>query len=350
MKYKFYTTSESAWQAMLETIQEAKHYIFLESYILIEDELTRKLLQAIKERAAAGVNVKIVVDRIGNFWFSNLPVIEYTKIGIEILFFSRLLNRNHRKVLIIDGQTAFIGGVNIRGGYAKWTDLHVKLSEKFLIKKIIKSFARVYSLAGGSDLRVVCHLRRGQTALSRRAIYHAKTFLIEHWPFRRSSTLSDYYKRKIMEAKSNIFIVTPYFTPHRWLINSLRRAAERGVLVEILIPAKTDSLFLDAANWIFAEELSDSVKFLFFPEMNHAKVLLIDGKEGMIGSNNIDARSFDFNLETGIVFQQKDMIGDLKEILDQWRKSAVPYDKMPVWRPWYYRPLKFFIELIQPGL
>ncbi|MDO8442908.1 MAG: phosphatidylserine/phosphatidylglycerophosphate/cardiolipin synthase family protein [bacterium] len=350
MKYKFYTTSESAWQAMMETIQGAKQYIFLESFILIEDELTKKLLEAIKDRAAAGVKVKIIVDRVGNFWFGRLSVDEFIKNGIEILFFSRLLNRNHRKILVVDGQTAFIGGVNIHGSYAKWTDLHVRLNGKFLIKKITKSFATVYSLAGGADPQVIRYLKRWRASSPRHAIYHAKTFLIEHWPFRRSSTLSDYYKHKIAEAKDSIVIVTPYFIPHRWLIGSLRQAAKRGVLVEVLIPQKTDSSFLDAANRIFTEELTGGIKFLFLPEMNHAKVLLIDGKEGMIGSNNIDARSFDFNLETGIVFQQKDMVRDLKEILDKWRKSAVLYGEMQVWRPWYYYFLKFLIKLIQPGL
>jgi len=350
MKYKFYTTSESAWQAMMETIQGARHSIFLESFILIEDELTKKLLDAIKDKAVAGVNVKLIVDRVGNFWFGRLPVSEFIKNGIEILFFSRLLNRNHRKIMVVDGQTAFIGGVNIHGRYAKWTDLHVRLNGKFLIKKITQSFARVYSLAGGADPQVIRYLKCWRSDSPRYAIYHAKTFLIEHWPFRRSSTLSDYYKYKIAKAKNSIVIVTPYFIPHRWLINSLKQAIMRGVSVEVLIPQKTDSQFLDAANWIFAEELSRGAKFLFLPEMNHAKVLLIDGKEGMIGSNNIDARSFDFNLETGIVFQQKDMIIDLERILNKWRKSAVLYSEIQAWHPWYYRPLKFLIKLIKPIL
>ena len=74
-------------------------------------------------------------------------------------------------------------------------------------------------------------------------------------------------------------------------------------------------------------------KFLFLPEMIHAKILLVDDKEGMVGSNNIDARSFDLNLETGIIFQRSDMIISLKDILKKWRESAVPYGEMPLWRP-----------------
>ena len=68
--------------------------------------------------------------------------------------------------------------------------------------------------------------------------------------------------------------------------------------------------------------------------MIHAKILLVDDKEGMVGSNNIDARSFDLNLETGIIFQRSDMIISLKDILKKWRESAVPYGEMPLWRPW----------------
>ena len=352
MKYKFYTSSEKAWQAMRDAVLEAKHSIYLESYILVEDELTKNFFQAIKEKAAAGVKIKIIVDRVGSFWGNFLPGVKSAEEGIEILFFRRffLFSGNHRKVLIIDEKVVFIGGVNISGKYAKWLDLHVRLEGKFFLRKILQSFAGVYKLAGGVDPQIGKYLKRWRNERPRRVLYEAKIFLIEHWPFRRRSALISYYKRKIAESEKSIVFVTPYFVPHRWLIESLDGAVKRGVSVEILLPKKTDTALLDAANWIFAEELSDKIKFLFFPEMNHAKILLIDDKEGMVGSNNIDSLSFDLNLEAGIIFKRKDMLMDLKEILKKWRRSAVPYKELPPWHPWYYKILKFFINLIKPVL
>ncbi len=352
MKYKFYTTSEKAWQAMREAVLEAKHSIYLESYILVEDELTKDFFKAIKEKAATGVKVKIIVDRLGSFWGNFLRGVNAAEEGIEILFFRRffLFSGNHRKVLIIDERVVFIGGVNISGKYAKWLDLHIRLEGKFLIRKILQSFAGVYKLAGGADPEIGKYLKRWRDEQPRLVLYEAKIFLIEHWPFRKRSALISYYKKKISEAKKSIVIVTPYFIPHRWLIGSLDAAVKRGVVVEILLPRKTDIVLLDAANWIFAEELSRKIKFLFFPEMNHAKILLIDDKEGMVGSNNIDSLSFDLNLEAGIIFKRKDMLADLKEILKKWRKSAVPFENLSPWHPRYYRILKFFIKLIKPIL
>lgn len=335
---------------MYEAVSGAQKYIYLESYILSEDLLTKELLGALKDRARAGVRVKIVADFVGSFGISSSLLAEYAGAGIEILFFRRILNRNHRKVLIVDGKTAFLGGVNIHEKYAKWLDLHLRVSGRFLVEKIIESFARVYQLSGGADLEVIGYLKNKQVRKSRRALYKAKIFFVEHWPFWKSSVLKNYYERKIAEARKSIVIVTPYFVPHRWLIKALDRAVERGVAVEALLPQKTDVAILDAANWIFTEELSDKIKFRFLPEMIHAKVLLIDDKEGMVGSNNITAQSFDFNLETGIIFQQKDMIMDLKEILEKWRVSAMPYDQLPAWHPWYYSIAKFFIKLIRPFL
>ena len=370
---------------MRTAILEAKEYIYLESYILFEDPRTRSFFQALKDKARAGVKVKMVIDQLGSFWVGSLSLSEYAQQGIEILFFRRLWNRNHRKVLIVDGKIVFLGGVNIKGKYAKWLDLHFSLSDRFLIQKILRSFARVYQLAGGIDPTVAGRLKDWRAEKQRRALYKAKIFFIEHWPFRKRSALKNYYERKIVESRESIVMVTPYFIPHRWLIAALDRAIRRGVSVEVLLPKKTDVALLNTANWIFAEELSDrmnphtlsrsikshdnglktptshaakpsgiregvGIKFLFLPEMNHAKVLLVDGKEGMVGSNNIDAQSFDLNLETGVIFQQKNMILDLKQILETWRSSATPYNQLPPWRPWYYRIVKFFIKLIRPLL
>lgn len=350
MKYKFYTTSENAWQAMRLAILGAQDHIYLESYILLEDPLTKNLFQALKDKARAGVKVKIIVDQVGSFWISSSSLAEYADAGIEILFYRRFFSRNHRKVLIIDGKMAFLGGVNIYGKYAKWLDLHLSISDKFFIGNLLKSFAKVYQLSGGADSLAMDHLKKPEAGNRRIALYKAKIFLIEHWPFRRESVLKRYYKNKISGSMRNIVIVTPYFVPHKWFVKAIDGAVRRGVSVEVFLPKKTDLLVADLANWVSAEELSGRINFLFLPEMIHAKILLVDDKEGMVGSNNIDARSFDLNLETGIIFQRSDMIISLKDILKKWRESAVPYGEMPLWRPWYYGIVKSFIKLISPSL
>lgn len=337
-----------AWAAMLASIQQAQKSIFLESFTLADEKYTQNFFQTLREKAKAGVTVKIVADRVGHFWLGWLDKKQMEESGAEVVFYNRWLSRNHRKVLIVDESTAFIGGVELRGKDATWLDLHLRFTGK-LVTHLVHSFVRIYQLAGGRDPKIKLLAKKPMTS-RREVIYKAKIWLMEHWPIHGKTLLRDYYEKKIAEAKGSIVIVTPYFTPHRWLMRSLKAAVKRGVKVEIMMPFKTDVAISNFANYVFARILSDDINFFLLPEMIHAKVLLIDNREGLVGSNNIDAQSFDFNLEAGLVFQQKDMIGDLREILEKWKKSSIAIDKInKPWR-WYHSLFGFFVKLLQPIL
>jgi len=349
VQYRFYTISESAWAAMLEAIRGARHSIYLESFILTDDHVTHNFFETLKSKARAGVQVKIIVDRVGHFWFGSVDKKEFEDAGAEILFFNRWLYRSHRKVLLVDEQVAFLGGVNVRGEYAKWIDLHVKLTG-LLVKSLLKSFSRVYAIAGGKDPAVLALRKSKPASQARLALYKAKSWLIDHWPLKGTSALRYYYRRKCATAQKSIVIVTPYFIPNRWLIRSLQRAANRGVKIEVIVPQKTDVALADVSHRIFAENLKNFAKFLFLPEMNHAKVLLIDDREGLVGSNNIDAQSFDFNLELSVVFRRKDMTGDLKKIIEDWKAKAIPFEQIGYRKKWYHAIVRFIVKLLQPIL
>ncbi len=104
MKYRFYTKSEKAWLAMLEDIKSAKESIYLESFILKDDNLTHSFFEILKSKAAEGVRIRIVVDKTGNFWWGSLDKAGLEKSGAELLFFNRWIHHTHRKILIIDDE------------------------------------------------------------------------------------------------------------------------------------------------------------------------------------------------------------------------------------------------------
>lgn len=350
MKYKFYTNSEKAWLAMLEDIKKTQKSIYLESFILTEDVKTKDFFSVLKEKARQGIKIKIVIDRLADLWYGSVNKEEFKRAGAEVLYFNRWwFYRTHRKVLIVDGEVAYTGGVNVSGLYAKWLDLHVRITG-LLVKNLLSSFSRVYALAGGKDPEILAIKKSKTLAKTQAALYKAKSWLIERWPIKGKSELKRYYKRKCREAKEKIIIVTPYFIPHRWLIKSLKEAARRGIKIEVILPEKTDVPFADISHRVFADELSGLVSFFFIPEMNHAKVLLVDDREGLIGSNNIDAQSFDFNLEASLVFQRKDMVGDLRHILDRWKKMATPFEKIQHYHKWYYKLIGWIIKIFHPIL
>lgn len=348
MKYKFFTKSEKAWKAMFEAVQEAQRSVFLESFILTDDPQTHHFFELLKEKARSGILVKVIVDRAGSFWFGTIDQKAFAEAGAEVLIYNRWFTHTHRKLLIVDEKVGFIGGVNLRGEYADWLDLHMRTSGIF-VKRLLSSFAKIYFLSGGRD-QVVLNFRKWKFAKTDKALYKARTWLLERWPFHGKKALINYYKKKCAEANHSIRIATPYFVPQPWLFKALKKAAKRGVKIEVLIPSVTDVSVIDFAHRYVAKNLISVADFFFMPEMNHAKVLLVDDHEGLIGSNNIDAQSFDFNLEASVVFQRKDMIGDLRAILDKWKNSATPLVDMKFKTRWYDRVLEFFVGLLYPVL
>lgn len=348
MRYKFYTVSEKAWRAMLEDIKNAQKSIYLESFILADDFYTRNFFEVLKNKAREGLKVKIIIDRVGHFWYGSVNKKDFEAAGAEIIFFNRWFWRTHRKTLVVDDKIAYVGGVNIKGDYAKWLDLHLRITGK-LANAVLKSFSRVYELAGGQDPAIL-KLKKKAIGKTRKAIYQAKLWFIDHWPVKGKSALRHHYKKTIGRAENSVMIVTPYFIPHRWLIKLLKTAVKRGVKVEVLIPQHTDVGIINVAHRIFIDNLKNFINFYFLPEMNHAKVLLVDNREGMVGSNNIDALSFDANLEASIAFRRQDIVGDLRQIVDRWKRSALPVKESRNYSRWYDKLLAPLIKLIQPIL
>ena len=345
MRYKFYTTSEKAWEGMLASLKTAQRSIFWESYIFDPEleggELTKEIFQALLEKARGGLTVKIIADYWGSFFFGAQARQQLENAGAEIIFFKghRFFGRNHKKILIIDERTAFIGGVNLAKSHRHWLDLHLRL-EGPIVDYLLRSFAKSYRLSGGQE-----KINSKKSKFNR-----WKIVFIDHWPFKRK-LLKKHYQRACWSAQKNIMIATPYFVPHPWLIKILRRAAGKGVKIDIMIPERSDNFIINMANYVFASLVyKPGINFYFTKEFIHAKALLIDDKEGLVGSQNIDALSFDRNIEGGVAFQRQDMVKKLKEILEQWKSGARLLVFKKNSRRWYRRLPEVIFKLLQPIL
>mgnify|MGYP001568114928 CR=1 FL=1 len=357
MNYTFYTNSVAAFDGMQEALRVAITSIYWESYIFIDDVATHRFLDLLKEKATQGVSVKIVLDSVGSFQFFNAMQRDLASCGIELLFFNPLLPwrnpyrlrrwwflRTHRKLLIIDGRVGFIGGVNIGKHYAGWHDLHLRLEGVF-VRRFVVSFARSYRLSGGRD-RLLLPSRNNVDPAS-----FMNILFLDHSPFGGRSYLRRVYKAHCMAATRRIVIVTPYFVPHRWLMRALQRAIRRGVAVEVIMPKTTDSRLLNLANAVCRElGARRGIMFFLFPEMIHAKALLVDDREGIVGSNNIDALSFDYNLEASVSFSDEHMVGDLRTIIETWKQASTRYYPHAKKKSWYERALILLVKLLQPIL
>lgn len=311
-------------------------------YIFIDDtEESKEIIKLLKEKSKSGVRVIMVLDAFGSYGLSKKVVEEMRDSGVEILFFKWILRRLHRKILIVDDKIAFVGGVNIHHAARAWTDLLIRVEGK-IVSSILWSFRKIYKISGGKDKEIISQKRK--------TFADSRIWLIEHIPFVRKPKLRDAYMEAILKAKQKITLVTPYFLPHRWMKKLLIETSERGIKVEILVPKETDHNFFDRANRRYISMLAEKgIDFYLTNEMNHAKLLLIDDTLALVGSQNVDALSFDFNAEVGLFFTNKKMIDDLQKIVDKWKNNSSYFDE-EVHIIFIDKVFSFVIKWLQPFL
>ena len=321
MRYKFFTSSLRSWQAMWDAIKEAQESVYLEMYIFKDDMPPFDFLNLLGEKAKQGVRVRVILDSFGSAGLSKEAVAGLREAGGQLFFFSRFFYRMHRKILITDEGRVFIGGVNLSERFKFWNDLVVELTDQRIVARAVHSFARVYFDCGGRDPLVLDKNPKVHTG------GRAHNWFVEHLPFRNKFKLKELYRSHISQAQKSIVLVTPYFAPKRWLVAALHHPVLRGVNVEVLVPKATDYFFTDRVNFYYMYKLTNlGINFYVESHMNHAKLMLLDEGEGMVGSNNLDFLSFDLNSEVGVFIKDAGAIEKLWSIVKNWKAGAVKFD------------------------
>ena len=326
-----------SWQAMYEVIASAQKSIYLEMYIFNNDMHEFNFFELLKQKAKTGVRISIILDSFGSGDLSKQAVAELKNVGVEVFFISSFFHHTHRKILVVDENVAFIGGVNLHQSASLWNDLIIKVKGK-IIPLVIRSFAKSYAKCGGKDVFILKYIKNNQI-ISKQVHF----WLVEHFPVLKKNSLKKIYKTNINKAEKSIILVTPYFTPKIWLIAILHQAVLRGVQVEILIPKTTDHSFIDRVNYFFMFKLSKlGIKFYLEKDMNHAKAMIIDSKEGMVGSHNLDFLSFDYNSEVSVFFNDIHAVQKLINIYETWKKDSILFSQItykPGWLDYFLSPI-----------
>lgn len=326
MNYTFFTNSEKTWKALYEDISCANKSISMEMYIF-ENTREYNFYELLQKKSQEWLRVILILDAFGSINLTQHEIDAMKQSGVEILFQSYFFHRAHRKITIIDESVAFIGGVNIHNVASRWNDLVVRV-EGFLVKNIIKSLIKSYRDAGGKDETL---LQSKNTSLEK-----VNAWIIEHSPFRKIFNLKRIYTQHLSHAQKRITLVTPYFIPKRWLRALLHQAVLRWVIVEVLVPEHTDHRIIDRVNYFFMRRLALlGVKFYLETTMNHAKLMVIDDNEWLVGSQNLDILSFDFNSEIGVFFEDREVVSQLTKIADDWKKDATIFDPLHYQSRWF---------------
>jgi len=324
-----YIRGEDKFKAMKEAIQNAKKHIHMEYYIIRNDALGKEIMDLLAEKAASGVKVRLLFDAVG---VHKVPSSFYKKVkknggDVQIAFpllvpfiNTRINYRNHRKILVVDGEVGFIGGFNIgaeylgKGPLGYWRDTHLKicgggvagLQRRFILdwnyaakEKRIKDDTTYYSdkIITPREGKAVQIASSGPDTPGA-AIYSGFLSLIGH-------------------AKKSIYIQTPYFIPDQSIFEALRVACLSGIDVRIIIPNKPDHPFVYWASYSYLGDLIrlGAKGYTYEHGFIHSKTAVFDGEATTIGTANWDIRSFKLNFETNAFIYDKEFGEQMNRII-----------------------------------
>jgi cardiolipin synthase len=314
-KVEIFTNGAQFYPAMRDAIRAADTSVNLEAYIVQPGEAADMLIEAMVERARAGVEVRVVLDAIGSSGMRGAAVRRLSDAGCKINFYQqmkwyrlhRINNRTHRELLVVDGRIAFTGGAGVADwwlkphrGAATWRDTMARL-EGPIVAALQGVFSENWLECCGEILTSPRHwpaLRpEGPTG----------AMLVKSSPSDRATTSRVVFQMLIEGAVREIDISTPYFLPDRALRRALVRAAQRGVHVRIIVPGKASDqrLVRLASRRLYREMLEGGVRiYEYRPAMTHVKALMVDNAWAVIGTTNVDNRSFEHNDEVNVAFRE----------------------------------------------
>jgi cardiolipin synthase len=332
--------------AMLQAISAAKRTITFETYIYWSGEIGQKFADALSERARAGVKVHVTIDWAGSIKMDAALMEQMEEAGVEVQRYrplhwysiTRLNNRTHRKLLVVDGRIGFTGGVGIAdewqgdaGDPDHWRDVHFRI-EGPVVAQVQAAFNDNWVKTTGELLNGEAYFPRLQPA----GDMPAHLFLAS--PAGGAESMHLMYLMAIAAAEETIDITAAYFVPDALLVEALLAARHRGVRVRVLLPGEhidSETVKL-ASKGSWGELLLGGVEiYEYQPTMLHSKVLIIDRELVSVGSTNMDPRSFRLNDEASLNVYDAGFAAEMTAVFERDLQDTVAYD----YRTWKARPL-----------
>ena len=348
-----YTFGEDVYRAMLEAIGQARHEILFESYILKDDAVGTAFKQALIEAAERGVAVHVVFDGFANLvvsrefkrWPDPIHTLEYPVFRPQVFLGPRHWGRDHRKILVVDGEVGFVGGYNIGEEYAtQWRDTHVRVTGP-AAHELENTFVDFWNH----------HRREGQPWLSDDRVREWGHQVRAHRnaPSRLLFPVRGMYLEAIDRASETVWITQGYFIPDSEILEELLKARRRGVDVKVILPERSNHVVADwVARYYFEQLLEGGVElWLYQNAMVHAKTAVVDGRWATVGTTNIDRLSLTGNYEVNLEIVDD---GQAAHMQDIFRKDLTNCRRLTLeeWqqRGWWVRGIERLLRPLQPLL
>ncbi|MBW3520028.1 cardiolipin synthase [Flavobacterium sp. NKUCC04_CG] len=358
---------EAFFPKLIADLKQAKHHIHLEYYIYENDEIGNQIKNILIDKVKAGVAVRFIYDDFGCRSIRKNIVVELREAGVEIFAFNkitwialanRMNYRNHRKIVIIDGQISYTGGINISDRYVNakkttpalyWRDTHLRIfgDATYALQHIFLSdwnFCSKQSLTVNEDFFPLIDCDDCAKLPMQ---------IVASGPDSQVPSILYSVVKAINDAKSEILFTTPYYIPDESLQQAMIMAAMSGKKVKILLPQVSDSKMVQWASQSYFEELLEAGVELYFYQKGfiHAKSFVTDSGVSSIGTCNLDHRSFDLNFEVNAIVYDTDFADQMREIFYADCEHAVRLNHKRWYKRTHWKRLQnSFLRLFSPLL
>jgi cardiolipin synthase len=361
---EYFPLGEAQWESILRELKKAKRYIFLEFFILEPGKMWDSVLSILEEKAAAGVEVRVLYDDIGCMF--TLPR-DYDHVlrkkGIQCCVFNRFLpvlsvrmnNRDHRKILVIDGQVAYTGGVNLADEYINvkprfghWKDTAILLRGEAAWSFTVM-FLNMWDFTAGKREDFTCFRPEHFSNITEAGYVQP----YGDSPLDDEPVGETVYLNLINKAERYVYLTTPYLIIDHATTTALVSAAKAGVDVRIITPHIPDKkIIFELTRAHYGSLLEAGVQiFEYTPGFIHAKIFAVDDRYGTVGTVNMDYRSMFLHFEDGVVLYETPSVLDIKDdfLATQARSKAVSLEQCRA-IPWYRRFFRALLRVFAPLL
>lgn len=352
--------------AMVSDIDAANDHVHLIFYIWLDDTNGRKIAEALMRAARRGVDCRAMADDLGSRYLLRSPLwTEMENAGVKVARALRIGNpllrmlkgridlRNHRKILVIDNHVTYCGSQNCadegylpKARFAPWVDTVMRF-EGPVARQNQHLFASDWMAHVDEDLSEILHRPLPAAAPG----FVAQ--VIGTGPTTRASAMPELFESLMFSARSELFITTPYYVPNASLQAALCAAANRGVDTTIILPARNDDFAVGATARSYYEELLSAgvAVFEYLPGLLHAKTLTVDAEMTLIGSANMDRRSFDLNYENNILLHDKAATAQVRARQQSFLEDStrITLEDVRAW-PWQRRLWNNTLAILGPVL
>lgn len=346
--YHLFSEPLRYYNAMIEDIEMAKSYVYIETFRIGHDVIGERFRRALTQKAKEGVEVKLLIDGWGTGSINQDYFEKLIQYGGEVRFFEKIKynsdlftkghRRNHRKLLLIDDEITYVGSSNLTGYNLNWRESMLRMRSKITI-----TFVRLFM----QDFRIYNKYAFNKEYNSR-PVHYNDFEIVRDVPSITRKRINRKFIQLIKSAKKRVMIETPYFLPGFMLRKVMTDAVQRGVDVVVVLPKHSDVTLVDVLRNKYLGPLSkNGIRFLFYEPNNlHAKLMLVDSDYFAVGSTNFDYRSFRYMFEIMLIGRDQEIIHQISDHISQTLTEAVPFN----YGKWKDRPLinKLFEWVLLP--